>query len=189
MWIVVTEGRRWELDALRGLAVVVMILDHILHLTVPESPLRLLTRIAMPVFALLAGHLAQNYRPGRWLGLAAVGLVIGALVPWIDSPNILVWLGLGMYTSYWARERPWLGVAVVVGALTVMANRYPYFQFGNGFDALAVVALCVAGALTPQSAFAEAGRVLPRQVAVVGRLALPVYVVHVALFSLFWGLA
>jgi hypothetical protein len=170
------QGRDGALDRLRGLAVLLMVADH-LALSAGLDVVRLTAgRLAVPLFFVLAGHLASrlSWRHGRLIGL---GLLLPAFAPWVDSPNVLLYLGVFLPAVAWAGRHRWLLPLAVVLALTLAANGYAG-PVGTGYAPSALLALCCVGALLPRSAFAAAGR-LPVVLAWPGRHALSLYVGHV----------
>lgn len=175
-------------DRLRGLAVAVMIVDHILHLVAPWHPARFVTRVAMPLFALLAGHLARHPRLGRWVGLVLAGVAVALAIPWIDNPNILCWLGGGMGIAYVVQYNRLAASLVVAVALTLGANHYSV-RIGSGFGGPYVIALCVLGSQMARADFDWMGQRVPGWLAWAGRNALAIYIGHLAVLAIIWGLA
>lgn len=180
-------ARARHLDALRGLAVVLMVADHLCLLVGEVGLLFRLTggRLAMPLFFLLAGHLVQRVGK-RTAWVALVGLALPLLAPWIDSPNVLLWYAVGACVVVAARVVGlplWLVAAV---ALAFSANRYELLLPGQGYDPLALVGLMALGAWLPRDAFDFARR-LPGFLAYAGRYPLSVYVGHVLALSVVTG--
>lgn len=179
-----TRARSTALDAFRGLAILAMMVDHLALFSGADSAfwLRLLPgRLAMPMFFVLAGHLAGR-RPGwRWVAVLAVGVMLPAAAPWIDSPNVLVWWCLGGLLV-WACK--FAGVPVYLLAvlgLGMAANGWG-FSGASGYDGFALVGLMSVGSMIPRSSFAWAGS-LPVWVAVIGRAPLRWYVGHVLVLT------
>lgn len=178
----VRTGRSFALDAFRGLAIGLMVLDHVVLLVDgPELIRATLTRFAMPMFFVLAGHLVSRPR-WRWVGVAAIGLVLPVFVPWIDSPNVLWVWAVGALLVWWLREQggmpPWL--LAVVG-LTVYANSWD-LQPAGGYEALALWGLMGLGAMVPRTSFDFAGK-LPGWVAAIGRRPVTWYVGHLVVLQ------
>ena len=176
------------LDALRGVAVALMVLDHLLLWFLPAGqPVReTLTRASMPLFALLAGHLARRV---SWR-LALVfgwGLVLSVVAPWAGNPNILLQLGVGL-VLLWAVRLPGLPAAplLLAGAawpLLLGANGYLPAP-GAAYPLAAVVGLVFLGALAPRPSLAFLEGLRLPLLARVGRCPLTVYVGHVLLLTL-----
>lgn len=179
-------SRSAALDRLRGLAVLLMLADHVLVFTPHAMPVRLtLTRLAMPLFFLIAGNLATRCRWPRLAWVLGWGLLLPAVAWWIDIPNVLVWYALGVPVIVWCRPyrfgRIVLGLLAVVPLVT-LANGEALRPITTGFDPSALLGIMALGALTPRDWF-EPGEWLPRWLGWCGRYPLTVYVVHVLLFS------
>lgn len=177
------------LDALRGLAVVFMVADHLALFA--GAPLVRVTvgRLAMPLFFVLAGHLATrlSWRVAR-LGLLGVLLPLAA--PWVDSPNVLLWLAYGAVALALAR-RAHLPPALLVGAqLAVFANPgvfHPYADLGTGYPPAALLGLMALGAMLHRDQLTGLADRLPARLVPplswAGRHALGLYVGHVLLLT------
>lgn len=169
-------ARSYSLDAFRGLAILAMVVDHLTVVFSGPHVLRLTVgRLAVPAFFILAGHLAGRLR-WRHAWVAGVGLVLPLLVPWIDSPNVLLYWALGscaLVVLRWAEIPSWV---LCVVALTLAANSWGVSP-GNGYEWSALLGLMGLGAVVPRTAFAFAGRA-PGWVAAVGRRPLTWYVGH-----------
>lgn len=179
-------GRDVALDRVRGLACLLMLADHAAASAgIGSGPLReTVTRLAMPLFFLLAGHLAR--RPSwRHAELVAWGLVIPTVVPWVDAPNVLLWLGVLLPVVAVARRHSNLHLLLVV-CLAALANPGSLgglgAPMGTGYPPAALLALILLGALAPRSAFAW-GRRLPVWVGVLGAVPLSFYVVHLVVLA------
>ena len=173
-------GRSVALDVFRGLAIAAMLLDHVVLVTGGPELLRLSAgRLAMSAFFILAGHLSRNLGY-RHLGIALVGVVLPLLVPWIDTPNVLVWWVVGCASLWLLRWAELPGWVLTVVALTVAANGWGYAP-GFSYDGFALLGLMGLGTIVPRSAYAWAGR-LPTiarvPLAAVGRRPLTWYVGH-----------
>jgi len=163
-----------------------MIFDHLVIVFIGSgSPLRwTLGRLAMPLFFLLGGWLFRrlSWRHGLIL---CTGILLPAVVPWVDSPNVLVWFALGAVLlwsadSLWAR---WLTLAV---ALALSAN-FPDQTIGTSYTPVMLLSLMLVGALLRHY---HGGRVvawgdrLPRWFGPLGRWPLSVYVGHLLVLRL-----
>jgi hypothetical protein len=167
------------LDRIRGLAVALMLVDHV-ALLLGVLPLRLTVgRLAMPLFFLVAGHLAHRLS-ARHVNVVAAGVALTFLAPWAGEPSILLWIVLGCALIVAARFSGFPLVLLIVVPLTLAANRW---QLGAvGYDPAALVALMVVGATLPRTAFAWGSR-LPAVLGAVGRRPLTWYVGHVAVLT------
>lgn len=176
------RSRSWELDALRGLAIWLMVADHVALVLDGGDWYRLtLGRLAMPLFFILAGHLAGRPR-WRHVGVGLLGVVLAVLVPWIDSPNVLTLWALGAVLLWWLRRlgaSPWL---LVLLALTASANGWAVSP-GNSFDALSLWALMAVGALVPRDALTRLGRRVPWPLAFTGSRPVRWYVGHLLILQ------
>lgn len=178
------RSRDRHLDALRGLAVVCMVIDHAALMLAGPVELRwTVGRVAMPLFFLLGGHLTRRLGR-RHLEVLAVGLVLGQLAPWTGAGWLLGTFVLGAaLVALGRRVRPVLHVSLFV-CLAALANPVP--QFAPGYDTWALLALMLAGALLPRTSLGWARR-LPRPLAVVGRYPLSMYAGHALLLT--WATA
>lgn len=183
-------GRDHRLDAIRGLAIVVMVLDHVLVQAVPGHWLRYtLTRASLPLFALVAGHL---WRPGwRWryavVWLAAIPASIAGSLVNIAQPDVLVVILVG-YVIVWAvHEFPahWVLLVAVV-SLAIAETGWQWDL--AGYDPRWVGGLMLLGRVVDIAPLGEhLQRVRP--LVVVGQWPLTVYVGHlVALVVAAWFL-
>lgn len=166
-------------DAVRGLAVLLMIVDHV-SMFVGLEPLRwTFGRFAMPLFFLLSGALVSRLRVRHGLALA-LGLALPVFVPWLDVPNLLVLFAVGSaLIVLWERAGwrvEWLGV--VLAALA--ANRVELVG-GSGYEPYALLGLMVLGRVVGLG-WCERLR-LPGWVAKVGEYPLTWYVGHIALLE------
>lgn len=181
--------RHQGLDTLRGLAVVLMILDHGLVVAAPGHWLRsTLTRLSLPLFLLVAGAL---FRPGwrtRYLDVLSAGVAatfIGAPLG-IGQPDILLLiLGGCLILNVAGRLRVHDLVVVTFGLL---AARQGWLEVGTGYGVFEVAGWLALGRL---GAFElRAFDLHDRALAAVGRRPLAWYVGHlVALWFLVTGAA
>lgn len=169
------SGRSVALDVFRGLAILAMMSDHLAIVAGGPDWVRFTVgRLALPMFFVLAGHLASRPR-WRHAGIVVVGLLLPLVVPWIDSPNVLVLWGVGLVSLrvlLWLHLPPWL-LAVI--ALTVAANGWALAP--GGYEVTSLVGLMGVGAMLPRSVFAWAGSG-PEWVGALGRHPVWWYVGH-----------
>lgn len=167
------------LDAARGLAVLLMIGDHLaLWAGVPAYRFTL-GRLAMPLFFVLAGYLSRRLR-WRHLWVALIGVGLPLVVPWIDSPNVLLLWAVGSLIIWLWRQQGLPLWVLLAAALTVEANGWGHMP--RAYEPAAMLGLMVCGAMMPASAWGWASR-LPRQLAVLGRYPVSVYVGHLLLIE------
>lgn len=172
----VPVGRWAALDRVRGLAVAAMVVDHLVVVTGGPGELRwTVGRLAVPLFFLLAGHLAGSLR-WRHLEVAALGCLLPFVVPWIDSPNVLLLWALGCLALAAARLAGVRPVVVLVVCLTVAVNGWAV-AVGTGYPFALLLAFMAAGAMLDRSAFAWGER-LPSFLAWLGRYPVSIYVGH-----------
>ena len=178
-------ARLYYLDAFRGLAILAMMVDHAALLFNGPGWLRLTVgRLAMPMFFALAGTLAGRVT-GRHAAVAATGLALPLVVPWIDSPNVLVWWAVGAVALAGCRRLAVSPGVVAVVALGMGANGW--LVETRSYSGPALVGLMAVGALLPRSWYVWAGRA-PRWVAAMGRAPIRWYVGHVLVFTFLAGL-
>lgn len=164
------------LDKFRGSAVLLMLLDHlVLILHGPQSIRLTVTRLAMPAFFILAGHLAGRLSwRHAWICLA--GAVLPLVVPWVDAPNVLVLWSLGCVLLFGLRRfRVPVWVLPLVG-LTFAANGFGV-RGPNSYEFTAMWGLMGLGVMIPRGAFAFAAA-LPALVASIGRHPVAWYLGH-----------
>lgn len=185
--VYVRDRRDAGLDRLRGLAIVVMILDHLLIVTGHEtSPLRYtVTRAAMPLFFVLSGHLVRRVNE-RHLMVAALGVTLPLLVPFIDRPNVLLWYAACCPAVLLARRAgPGALAVLVLVPLTLAANGYHLWTATSSYDPVGLLGLMALGALLPRDA-ARFARRLPAWLGAAGRFPLTVYVMHLLILAAVW---
>lgn len=177
-------SRRRGLDALRGLAVALMFLDHALLIAGTGLPLRLtLGRLALPIFFVVAGACLSRFTR-RHVLIGFVGFVLPVLVPWVDDPNVLLWYAFGAFVLSVASRTA--AVLVVVVALTCLANGYAPWAAGgtfNTYEPLALLALMAVGRLLGRDSFAWSDRIAVRPLPWLGRHALVLYVAHLLILE------
>lgn len=144
--------RSGALDGARGMAILLMLLDHLLVVT-GHGDLWVrstITRAAMPAFMVIGGALvAHTMTPPRLARLVrtiAIGLALPVMVPWIDDPNILVMYAAG-WLLVWAVSRwTWGAPLLVIVGATLAANGLLGHTGAGYYPIGAVVALMGAGA-------------------------------------------
>jgi hypothetical protein len=174
--------RRVELDRLRGLAILLMVGDHLARVWSFEGYRVTLGRLAVPLFFIIAGHLAGSRLSERHLLALGLGLVLPVLVPWVDSPNVLVWYSIGAVILYVFDRWGWPVGMLIVLALIFAVNGWNLLG-GRSYDPLALFALMALGHGLGPAAFV-AGRRLPAWVGALGRRPLTWYVGHVLVLQL-----
>jgi uncharacterized membrane protein len=183
--VVRTASRLAGLDAVRGAAVLLMVADHVSRY-VPGGGWFSLTggRLALPLFCLVAGSLASRLS-WRLAVVALLGLLLPVLVPWIDSPNILLLLALSLVLVRWARRASVSLLAVLAVCLGLLVNGWGWVA--SGYPLPAVLALVVVGALVGRAPLDAWGLALPRWVGVCGRWPLSLYVGHLLVLQVVLG--
>lgn len=177
---VLSANRVVGLDAFRGLAILLMIGDHLSLFLGLDGYRMTLGRLAMPMFFLLAGHLAGRLRwRHAWIALLGVALPLAA--PWVDSPNVLVWWALGSCVLVAARRLGVPALLIVAVGLTVGANGWELVG-GHTYEPAALVGLMALGSVWPRHWFTWAAAA-PGWVAAVGRHPVAWYVGHVLLLE------
>ena len=183
------------LDRWRGLAVVLMVLDHALAATMAwsgtadlaEFTRLTLTRAAMPVFMVVSGDLADRHapRPARLAQVAAAALVVNllwAVLPVGTAPPdiLLLWLAAMLVRRLWVA---WPVPAVILGLIQTLYWPIPY----NGYQTGLVVALLAVGVLAHRARAIPPltlPPVLDRPVAAIGRHPLGWYLAHIVAIAL-----
>lgn len=178
-----TRSRLWQIDALRGAAIVLMVGDHLALVAGDDAMTYRVTlgRLAMPIFFVLAGHLAGRLS-WRHAAVGGIGLALPLVVPWIDSPNVLVLWALGCVLLWAARRVGVHPLWLVIVAATVAANGWG-IRVGTSYEFLSLWALMAAGALVPRSALIALGSHLPGWLAVIGRRPVTWYVGHLLVLA------
>lgn len=139
-----TTTRQPSLDAVRGLAIALMLLDHVGYVLGWETVRLTLGRVSMPLFFLLAGALVTRVTM-RHAHAALLGIALPLVAPWAGSPNVLVVYAVGAALLVLSR-RAGLPVLVLVALpLAVAANRW---EVGStSYDPAALIGLMALGAL------------------------------------------
>lgn len=176
----VESARSTTLDHLRAIAIALMILDHVLIVTGHENSLwRLtLTRLSMPLFFLVSGHLLRRRNWFRLGVVVAIGVALPEVVPWLDAPNVLIWYAVGAVLL--TRAPRWFCAAVIAAALALAANDYPSVS-PSGYAPEGLLALMALGRLVPRRSIPDLP--LPRRLAVAGRYPLSTFVGHIAVLE------
>jgi hypothetical protein len=175
--------RRVELDRLRGLAILLMIGDHLARVWAFEGYRLTLGRLAMPLFFVVAGHLAGSRLSVRHLYALCLGLALPLLVPWVDSPNVLVWFSIGAVILYVFDQRGWPTWVLIFPALIFAANGWVFGLWPHSYEPFSLLALMAVGRGLGGEAFV-AGRTLPAWVGALGRRPLTWYVGHLLALQL-----
>lgn len=139
----------------RGVAVALMVADHAVIASAGPNWLRLgPTRLAMPMFALVAGSLVYGRSdrvPARlWIAGAGLGLVVWPVLLGQVAVDVLVWLAVGLGLAVAGRAAPWhrLWLLGVLVAAVLQPTTWPLRVVGvAGYQPGVVVGLVVVGAL------------------------------------------
>lgn len=183
-------NRRDAIDRIRGLAVLLMVVGHVLAVTDSGLLVRLtLTRASLPLFALVTGYLLADREPSnrrtlQLAGGAAVSLWLVRFLPGMAAVDVLAVIGIAL--AFWPLALRWPVVTLCVGAV----QGYTFAGFFDGYQPGHVMALMCAGLLLRRGGsvpdLAVARRVasaLPGWVAGIGRRPLTVYVGHLAVLA------
>jgi hypothetical protein len=172
-----------ELDRLRGLAILLMIADHVA--IVAGTPIVRVTagRLAVPIFFVVAGHLAGSRLSWRHLQVGALGLVLPLVVGFVDSPNVLLWWALGCVVLYVWQRLSWPVWGLIVAALTLGANGWVIPAGSHSYNPLDLLGLMALGRGMGPELFVF-GRRLAAWMGALGRAPIRWYVGHVLLVQL-----
>lgn len=184
-------ARLTVLDRLRGLAVLLMLLDHGLFLSMtlhPGGDLRsdlrsTVTRFSMPLFMVVSGFLLERTSRRRAVTVLFAALLVSVvlLVCWPEfaQPEILtLWVLLFPLRSLFLRFPL---ETVVLGVLQVL-----HLPVGwPGYEPGLVAVFLAVGVLARDrvEVLSRPARLLPRWLEVVGRHSLGVYVFHLVLLA------
>lgn len=174
------------LDRLRGLAIVLMLVDHTVWLAGAEWARGTVTLLAVPLFMGIAGYL---WRPGwrpRYEQVALAAGISGALALYMGlaAPVFLVVIVLALPIV--AALHRWPAPAAMLGVLQAL-----YWPVGwAGAEVGLVVACMMIGRLWRQAGGQEwrVGDLLPAWLGTVGRWPLTWYTGHMAAMALVWTL-
>lgn len=179
--VVETRARSVALDVFRGLAILAMIVDHVMVVAGGPILFRIMPgRLAMPMFFLLAGHLARSPR-WRHAGIAGIGIALPFAVPWIDAPNVLVLWALGVVVLWACRRYGFPVWLLPVIGLAFSANSWSFAAPG-AYEPVALLGLMAIGSAVPYHAFVRFGRGVRgrarKACALLGRHPVSIYVGH-----------
>lgn len=181
-----TRGRDRAVDALRGLAVLLMVLDHVLVQVEPLSPLRFtVTRLSLPLFVGCAATVHRGtMRPRRVAALLAVGLLEAVDNPWLHlgTPGPVLLIGGTALVMCWEPARSRAGLLGALGLLQALYLPVAWSGYQPGLVlAWWVLGVVLVDALRPLAWRFDA-------LAFVGRGPLRFYVAHLLiLLPLFGG--
>lgn len=128
---VASKPREAALDTLRGIAIVLMIVDHaadmLWHLAIEPNNLRMLTRLSMPLFCVLVGYFLSGkakLNPGRMLQIAGAA-VLANLIYWPLNGRLEILVSLllciGIYPFLKSR---FVFLVIAVGFVSVDPTRF-----------------------------------------------------------------
>jgi uncharacterized membrane protein len=183
----VKSSRLVEVDRVRGLAIMLMLVDHVAYIAGPVELRMTVGRAAMPLFMLLGGALATRltWRHGLALG---IGGALTVVAPWAGEPNILVQYVLGVFLLVclrWAELTPW--VALVAAGVSVSNG---WSDDAWSYEQVGIFALMACGALLGLGWAVRLGGVLPAFLGPVGAAPLRWYVGNVlAIQGVIWWLS
>jgi surface polysaccharide O-acyltransferase-like enzyme len=183
------------LDRWRGLAVILMVLDHLLAAALAnqltESPAAFLTRVtltrlAMPVFMVVSGYLAYRHAPSRrrLIEVAAAALVVNllwAVLPMGAAPPdiLVIWLAAIALRRFWVQYPV---PTVVLGLVQSVALPFDWGGYQPGL-VVALLAVGVLAAMADAIPMVRLPDVVDRPVCAIGRHPLGWYLVHIAVIA------
>lgn len=174
------------LDRLRGVAMVLMIVDHLLAWVNVGFCLRMtITRASLPLFMVVAGNLMAGRLFPSWR--RAVELVFSAAVatwlvqglPFMAPLDVLVSFCLTLLAWPAARLMPWLSLVVCVVVMGLV-------HVSGGYSPVELLALMLVGALALDvgSPLYRWGGALPAAFGTLGQWPLTAYVGHLVVMRL-----
>jgi uncharacterized membrane protein len=182
--------RDYKLDSLRGLAVMLMVLDHALVVWAPESIVRYtLTRLSLPLFMLCTAAVCERYgTSNRRLGqiaLAGVLVSVGLNAAWPAfpaQPDVTLLIVAAILVAQATVPRFGAYPVVVCGLIQAL-----YVPVGwHGYEPGLVLAWLLIGSLAlarSPELVARLGGGLPDWLGGLGRHPLSVYVGHLAILA------
>jgi len=177
-----TNKRIASLDALRGLAILLMILDHILAVTGELQILRFtVTRFSMPLFFLVSGFLLYRVNIPRLVIVGLIGIALPMYVGFIDEPNVLFLYAVFAPFIVWARNSPLALMGISAFGLAMYANNF--LDLPGAYAPFALFGLMALGKLVPRESWERVR--LPRFLNYAGRYPLTTYVVHLLVLETF----
>lgn len=169
--------RSATVDKVRGAAILVMMLDHLLLFIDPTSPIRYtFTRLAMPLFFIVSGQLLRRLNYSRLGIVAAIGILLPSYAHFIDSPNVLLIYAISAIILI---KLPYPKTIIAI-ALAFYANRYTAV-IGTSYQPLALLAFMALGRTFPVAEWR--GDWIPGWVAFLGKRPLEWYVGHIVVFE------
>lgn len=184
-------GRLLVVDVIRGAAVLLMLLDHVLAVTWADSPLRygsplMVTRLSLPLFMLAA---AAVWAPGklsrRWrlVPVAVVETFLGAYLG-LDVVGIVAVFGLSLVVlECAARLRLDLDRPFVPATVAILFTLYAPVPAWPGYQLSLVLAWFLLGRCYWASVWAFSVPAWSRPLEVVGRHPLAWYVGHLVVLA------
>lgn len=191
-----TKAREQILDAMRGLAIVIMIIDHVLSLLesvgiqniLVENARLTITRFSMPLFMIASGIVWVRYglKVKRWSQVFFLALILNAMMrllwPDFNFPEILlVWSVLAIF---WRVIVRYPVITMIVGYTQTTFWQIPWegFQPGELLIFLSVGALI--GKIPLENLWRERRTAkLLEPLALVGRYPLAIYGSHLFLLA------
>ena len=173
------------IDSLRGIAIALMIVDHIvIRFAGPIIIHDTITRAAMPIFFIISGHLIKrvNY---RHILIGILGILLPLYVSFLDDPNVLFYYAIFSPVILLLKRYPEIGVGVLALCLTFYGNFHD-LEFGNGYPPLIILSLMILGTMTPRIFFSFADKI--RGFDRLGRFPLTIYVGHLLIIETIWRL-